>query len=374
MKKIVLLIILSIGTFFFGSRIVDAEEINYERIGGKDRFEVAINLSQKYWPSTAEVVILSNYNAFADALSAGPLAYKYNAPVLLTHPGNITPETKIELRRLSPSKVIIVGGEGSVSKEIENELHNMGISTTRYGGINRFEVSVNIANEFSNSDSAIVTNSQAFADALSISPYASRNGIPILLTHPTKLTEETRNYINKNKIKNTYIIGGEGSVSNGVQKELPSPVRIGGQNRYEVASNIFKHFNFNKSSAFISTGLTFADALTGSVPAAKENMPILLTRQNELPDSSLSTITENQVGEFYLLGGQGSVGEEIEYQLFHINSPSTPVVYFVPHADDEVLTYSVDIRNMISQGRTVYVVLMAQGEDSAARNIQNGFL
>ncbi|WP_175990066.1 cell wall-binding repeat-containing protein [Bacillus sp. Marseille-Q1617] len=373
MKKYLMIVVLVVSFLGTGSKEVNAEVFNYDRIGGEDRFEVAVNLSKKYWPESAEVVVLSNYNAFADALAAGPLAFKHNAPVLLTHPDKLTLTTKEELNRLSPSKVIIAGGTGSVSVQIEKELRGMGIKIIRYGGRDRFEVAVNIAKEFSSPKSAILANSQAFADALSVSPYASRNGIPILLTRPNKLGEETKHYIKESNIQHTYVIGGTGSVSNSVQQDLPSPTRIGGKDRYEVASKIFEQFNLDKNGAFIATGLTFADALTGSVPAAKENTAILLTKPNSLPESSLTAITRNNVSGFLLLGGQGSVGEEIEYQLFHRNSSTVPVVYFVPHADDEVLSYAVDIRNMIREGRPTYLVLMSQGEDSFARSIQNGF-
>jgi N-acetylmuramoyl-L-alanine amidase len=49
-----------------------------------------------------------------------------------------------------------------------------------------------------------------------------------------------------------------------------------------------------------------------------------------------------------------------------------PVVYFVPHADDEVLTYAVDIRNAIYNGHPVYLVLFSEGEHSIAREVING--
>lgn len=373
MKKSLIVVLLFV--FYLGTETkeVKAEEFEYDRIGGENRFEVAVNLSKKYWADSSDVVVLSNYNAFADALAAGPLSYKHNAPVLLTHPEHLTLTTKEELSRLSPSKVIIVGGTGSVSPQIEKELRGMGIDYIRFGGKDRFEVAANIAKEFSNPQSIILANSQAFADALSVSPYASRNGVPILLTRPNKLGKATEGYIKENNIKQTYIIGGTGSVSNSVLQDVPSPTRIGGKDRYEVASNIFEHFNFDKSSAFIATGLTFADALTGSVPAAKVNAGILLTKPNNLPESSMSLISRFNIRNFLLLGGSASVGEEIEYQLFHRSSSKVPVVYFVPHADDEVLSYAVDIRNMITEGRPTYMVLMSKGEDSSARSIQNGF-
>ncbi|SDW23394.1 GlcNAc-PI de-N-acetylase [Marininema mesophilum] len=49
-----------------------------------------------------------------------------------------------------------------------------------------------------------------------------------------------------------------------------------------------------------------------------------------------------------------------------------PVIYFVPHADDEVLTYSPDMQNEMQQGRPIYLILFSKGEESIAREVLNG--
>lgn len=51
---------------------------------------------------------------------------------------------------------------------------------------------------------------------------------------------------------------------------------------------------------------------------------------------------------------------------------TNPVIYFVPHADDETLSMSIDIRNRYREGRTVYLVLASEGEHSFAREVANG--
>jgi LmbE family N-acetylglucosaminyl deacetylase len=53
-------------------------------------------------------------------------------------------------------------------------------------------------------------------------------------------------------------------------------------------------------------------------------------------------------------------------------SDQNTVIYFVPHADDEVLSFSVPILNDIRAGKKVYMVLMSPGEDSGAREVVNG--
>jgi LmbE family N-acetylglucosaminyl deacetylase len=48
------------------------------------------------------------------------------------------------------------------------------------------------------------------------------------------------------------------------------------------------------------------------------------------------------------------------------------VIYFSPHADDEVLTFGIPILNDIRVGKKVYLVLMSSGSHSFARERLNG--
>jgi N-acetylmuramoyl-L-alanine amidase len=362
------LILLSLIAIFIPPKVM-AQGIT-ERIGGADRFEVSVNISKKHWSNGSRTVYLSNYVAFADALSAAPLAYKDNSPILLTYDNRLPNVIKQELQRLNASRVVLIGGKGSISEKVQNEIQSLGISVERISGADRFEVSANIASKIGDYESAVVTNGLTFADALAIAPYASRNKSPILLTKKEEIPKVIQSKLNS--VNETIIVGGVGSVSKSVETHLPNPTRIGGQDRFEVAANIIEKLELHTDKAYIATGLSFADALTGSVAAAMENSPILLTRPTILPTSTSSIIKNRKINNFLILGGTGSVSGNINNVLLKTEALKTPVVYFVPHADDEVLTYGVDIRNMIASGRKVYLVLLSKGEDSGARDIQNG--
>ncbi|WP_257350234.1 NlpC/P60 family protein [Pseudalkalibacillus decolorationis] len=82
-----------------------------ERFGGTNRFEVAAKVSQDGWRNGATTVFLAKYNAYADALSAAPLAYEQDAPILLSLSDKLATATKDEINRLSPSRVVIIGGK-----------------------------------------------------------------------------------------------------------------------------------------------------------------------------------------------------------------------------------------------------------------------
>jgi spore germination protein YaaH/putative cell wall-binding protein len=296
---------------------VASEYLNVvNRISGKNRFEVAVNISNQGWPDKADTVIISNYNAFADALAASPLAYQEDAPILLTHQGRLSDETTKELYRLQPKKIIIVGGPGSVGENVVKDLSKEGFSNIeRIGGKDRFEVSYQIAQRLGNTETAIVADGMNFPDALAIAPYAARNGYPILLVKGNNLPDKTKQALNEKQIKNTIVVGGNASVGVDVYNQLPSPQRISGKDRYEVAANVIRDLNLNTNKVFIATGSTFADALTGSVLAAKENASLVLSRQGHLPESSSSILTEKQITKHSILGGTGSVGNEVVEQL-----------------------------------------------------------
>ncbi|MBS4204764.1 SpoIID/LytB domain-containing protein [Lederbergia citrea] len=305
-----------LGTMNMKSLLVSNNEtLEHTRLAGLNRFEVAVNVSKEGW-SSADTVVLANWEAFGDALAATPLAYQKNAPILLTKPANLQAATKAEIQRLKPTNVIIVGGTISVSAKIEKELTSLGVkSISRIDGKSRYEVAYNISKELNPASKAVVAKGAIFADSLSIASYAARNGYPILLTGPEKLNAAAVKAIKEKAINETIVVGGEISVSKSVYNQLPSPIRIGGNNRYQVSANIIKDLNLNPSKVFIATGNSFGDALTGSVLAAKQNANMVLTPAHQLPGSVKNVLDQKLVNDFLILGGPLSVSEDISMNL-----------------------------------------------------------
>ena len=68
------------------------------------------------------VVFVATGEKFADALSGGPIAVRSAAPVLLTRAGELPDETIAELQRITPQRIVILGGTTAVSADIQVEL------------------------------------------------------------------------------------------------------------------------------------------------------------------------------------------------------------------------------------------------------------
>ena len=293
-----------------------------DRISGASRYDTAVEVSKKGWNSAAKAVIATGTD-FPDALSAAPLAAYYDAPLLLTKNDSIPKTVKDELKRLKVKEVILIGGQEAISPFVEQELKELGIKAAnikRIHGKNRYETSVNIAKEIKTSTEAFVVTGSTFADALSIAPIAGSKKMPILLTRSNALSPEVKAHLASKTFNKVYVIGGKQAVSDKAAKEIKNPVRISGSSRYETNSAIIAHFkaSFDARNMYVSTGSNYPDALAGSVLAAKNKAPLVLTSPKAPNAATMKTVQTQlkSVTGIYILGGEGALPTQSIKALF----------------------------------------------------------
>lgn len=292
------------------------------RLGGTDRYETSAKISQAGWKQSSKYAVIATGNNYPDALSAAPLAKKYNAPILLTDTNTIPKEILSELTRMEVDHVFIVGGTGVVSQAVEDKLKSMGITVERFGGKDRFETSVKIARKLGIvSGQIFITNGYEFADALSASSIAAKMNMPILITDKNTIPDVVKNFINENNFNKTYVLGDTDLVSDNVKAVLPSPERIVGKTIYERNINIIKRFqnNIDFSNICVATGKNFSDALSGSALATMVSSAIVLVDNNDLQEITTKYSNQKimQVNNVYVFGQQGAVSDDIIKKLFN---------------------------------------------------------
>ncbi len=304
------------------------------RLGGSDRYETAVKISQNGWKSGSDYVVLANGQGFADALCANPIAKSKNAPILLTESTSLNSSTLAELKRLNAKHVIIVGGTGVVPTAIENTIKTqLNADVTRYGGADRYETSVKIAAALGNTSKIVLASGRDFADALSAGPAASIEGIPVVLTQPDQLPSTTSDYIKGNtNLTKTYVIGGTGSVSASLYNTLKNPERFGGIDRFETNAKVIDGFksDFNFNNAYVALGKgpignEFADSLTGGALASKNKNALVITSS---PISSYTTgILKDKLttsSTLTILGGTGNITDSMVSTLKDAITNSAP--------------------------------------------------
>ncbi|EJO5346284.1 cell wall-binding repeat-containing protein [Clostridium botulinum] len=305
--------------FLVNSNKVKAQdEINFTRLHGEDRYETSASICRGGW-EVSQYAIIASGEGFADALSAAPLAKKYNAPIILTEKDKLNNNSKTQLEKLETKKVIIVGGTGSISKNVETELKNMGINVKRIYGDNRYKTSLKIAKEIGVENGIVVTNGMGFADALAMASIAASKQMPILLTPTDKLPKDTMEFLNKNSYNKSYILGGSGAVSENIKKSLKNPTRLSGDDRFQTNIAILNYFkeDINLDDIYIASGIGYADALSGSALASKNNSPIILIN-DKLNESTKKFIDNNKdsLKNVTVFGGDSAVKEDTLSDLF----------------------------------------------------------
>lgn len=271
-----------------------ASGLSLERIYGKDRYETSMNIIGKLSPSK---VYLANGKSFADALSVGPVAGKENAAVLLTDGKNLDVN---KLKSKSVTEITIVGGENSISKDLENTLKQE-FKVSRIGGTNRYETSLKLVEKMGVKNIAVASGKD-FPDALSAGGVLSIKGMPLLLVDDSHSIDKINQDYNV-----VYTFGGPESVKKTFGK------RIYGKDRYETSSKIAKEFG-NYNSVVLTSGKVFADALSSSSLAKKLSAPIILSNGLSIPDEILN---KGNLKNIILVGGDNSLSKDFEKSLLN---------------------------------------------------------
>lgn len=298
-------------TWTVTSNAGEPEAKDPKRIFGKDRYATAVEISKQGWDK-ADTVVLASGQDFADALAGGPYAYKLDAPILLTGKDRLSSVVKEEIQRLQAKKVIILGGDGAVSDYVAYQLRGLKVKVDRISGKDRFETAANISARMGASEKAVVVNGLDFPDALSAASYAAEMGYPILFTTKDKLPVTTKRAVGSKEA--TIVVGGKAVVGDEAVKDLPAPKRIFGKDRFETAAAVATELNPSQH-IFIATGMDFADALSGSVIAAKQDAAMLLVQSEKLPQATSNAIKDLKANEFTILGGTGAVSEEVVKEI-----------------------------------------------------------
>jgi putative cell wall-binding protein len=313
-RKLFLSILSAITTFSMLAANVSASVL-CNRVYGSDRVKTSIAVANSGWTTSKYAVIAYAWD-FPDAVSAAPLAYKYQAPILLNNKESLNADTSSELTNLGVTQVFIVGGTGVISSNVENQIKAKGIAVTRLCGDNRYQTSIAIANQIGVSGSIVITNGYNPYEAMSISPIAAKLGMPIILTARKRVPDAVKNYIQQNNITKTYVLGKADGITDddGVADSsiFPNPVRITGASLYERNVNIIKMFSssVNFSKIYLATGKSFADALAGSALAATTSSPIIFV-DNNMPQATQDLISSeaNSVTSVCVLGGTGAISD-----------------------------------------------------------------
>ncbi len=310
---------------------VDVRVLTVSRLAGDDRFATAVAVSVAENPTGPlgpnSVVYVANGLNYPDALSAAPAAAHRGGPLLLTALTTLPTAVANELTRLSPSRIVIVGGTGVVSDTVAAQLTALGFThtTDRVAGDDRYATSRAVtADAFAagGAANAFIATGNNFPDALAASAAAGELAGPVVLVNGSldSVPPPTTQLLTSLGITKTYLAGGTGVISQGIQDALgvqftPAKVtRLAGDDRYATSAAINK-FAFGPSSGvttvYLAVGTGYADALAGAALAGKVNAPLYVVPATCVPNAVLQDIGSLGATKIVLLGGTGSLADSV---------------------------------------------------------------
>ncbi|BFL75771.1 cell wall-binding repeat-containing protein [Finegoldia magna] len=92
-----------------------------ERIAGNDRYETSLKIADKFYKD-AQGAYLASGEVFADSLAINPIAARFDVPLILTPKDKLPQKTQEYLDNSKIVQIAIIGGEKTVSKQIQQEL------------------------------------------------------------------------------------------------------------------------------------------------------------------------------------------------------------------------------------------------------------
>jgi cell wall-associated protease len=268
-------------------------------------------------------VVIARSDLFPDSLTASVLAASLLSPLLITPKDSLKDVVRQEIERLSPETVYLIGGEGAISKNVENQLKGLPSvrSVIRIAGNDRYETGVRVAEAVASIKGQvrkiIVATGENFPDALSAAPLAGYLGSPIILVKKDLLPPSVVEFLRGFRPQEALIIGGTGVVSDSIASYLSvnygmTVRRIGGKNRYETSAKLLDYAVreariLSDQSVFLATGENFPDALSSGAPAGLNGIPLLVIKPSYYLDFSTinAAVSLNKLKNIYVAGGTG---------------------------------------------------------------------
>lgn len=300
--------------------VVPSRYADVQRLSGKDRYETAAVLALDAFADelsehgSVPVTYVATGEDFPDALAVGSLAAGTDGPVLLTRGDLLPSATRAALEELTPERIVVLGGTAAVADTVVQQLtgYTSG-QVTRIAGTDRYETAALVAEHMVPGGTVFVATGQDYPDALAAGARAGTLGVPVLLTKTERLPASTVDALELLSGAEIVLLGGTEAVSDAVEQDLAEygvVTRVAGTDRYETAALLAADFP-GDDHLYLASGQDWADAVVGSAVAGHQRVPLVLTKPDRVPASTLDALQDYLPTSIDVLGGTLPISEDV---------------------------------------------------------------
>lgn len=193
----------------------------------------------------------------------------------------------------------------------------------RIAGADRFATAASVARLGfpTGATTVFLATGHAFADALSVGPWANALGAPLLLSGRDSVPDATRAELVRLNPARVVLVGGPNALAPAIEDEIASLLptatveRVAGETAPLTSAAISSAGFLSAPQVYLASRDGFPDGLVGG-PLAKGSSPILLVPGNgPIPDGVLDEIRRLGALQVTILGGPASVKEAVADRL-----------------------------------------------------------
>ncbi len=212
------------------------------------------------------------------------------------------------------------------------------VSVTRYGGTDRYETSLQVAEAFAadaggSLEWVVLVSGRRWTDAVVAAPVAGALGAPVLMTPPGELRADALAFLQRVGISKALVVGPDASggahgSGRGVGAEVLDALseaditaeRVAGDDLYgtgvAAASRVTPGAMGDLGrTAVIASGEVFADALVAGPFAARGIHPVLLSPPDELHADVAAYLGDAGIEHVVLMGGTAALSAAVEQSV-----------------------------------------------------------
>ena len=221
---------------------------------------------------------------------------------------------------------------------------------------------------FEEIENVYLINADNPVDAISGGVFIGITKGAIVLVKDNKIDDLTREKIKR--AKNVYIIGGETSVSDSLVKDFENyRGRISGNNRYETAVEVSKRLGVNRDILMVN-GDNIIDAISVVSLAVNEDMTILFTDKDELPDvTKKELLNSGEHNEIYFIGGEGAISTEVKEEVYRLVNKDVKKIHEKTISGNNRYETSVEVSKKFSKPVENVVFINGENPEDAVASI-----
>ena len=396
------------------SQLETLNNVDVKRIAGDDCYGTAVAVAELVGQSPGapgsyrregRTALVATGEVFADALAAGPLAYRGRHPILLTPRATLHPQVSQFLAGSGTQHVILLGGPAAVSSGVEQAIERLGISVDRFYGDDRHATAVRVAEELLGDrtpqscfggDEIGLAYGYKSPDAITSGPLLGERCAPLLLTDLRKLPATASDFLASDKYAvgdadgdlRITVFGGIAAVSRGAENDAVNAARLAEIRAQVSAVEGACHFtvtfsepvrtsdaqaasNYTRGGKVLASGLARVDAGSG---ASTSTARVMLAGGSVAPDANYPTGCTDPLDARERVGVEGrtirgaSDKRTVRAAATSVRSDSVRPVLTVSAADGAIEVFvevnepvqagSFDVtftRDRVDQVETVYV-------------------